>query len=259
MTTTAPAPTATATPTLPDGLVVVVKEECETCRMVVPVLAELAAEPARRHRLHAGRPGLPARRRRRPRRRPGRSAGTTTSRRCRRSSRWSTASRSTRTVGWDRARVGGAHRRRAASAPDLPEFRPGCGSLSVDPNLVDELRVRFSGSLLRSRRVEIADLEDEMEAMFDRGWTDGLPVVPPTEARVLRDAGGHDPSARRGRGRRAARPRAGHRREGGHQRGDGRLQARVPAGGAGLRRGGLHRRVQHPRRAGHHDAGRARS
>jgi hypothetical protein len=29
-------------------------------------------------------------------------------------------------------------------------------------------------------------LEDEMEAMFDRGWTDGLPVVPPTEARVLK-------------------------------------------------------------------------
>jgi len=25
-----------------------------------------------------------------------------------------------------------------------------------------------------------------MEAMFDRGWSDGLPIVPPTEARVLR-------------------------------------------------------------------------
>ena len=29
-----------------------------------------------------------------------------------------------------------------------------------------------------------------MEALFDRGWTDGLPVVPPTEARVLRMLGG---------------------------------------------------------------------
>src|SRR5262245_45412021 len=28
-------------PTLPDGLVVVVKEECATCRMVVPVIAQL--------------------------------------------------------------------------------------------------------------------------------------------------------------------------------------------------------------------------
>ncbi|MEC8999364.1 MAG: thioredoxin [Actinomycetota bacterium] len=27
-------------------------------------------------------------------------------------------------------------------------------------------------------------MEDEVEAMFDRGWTDGLPVVPPTETRV---------------------------------------------------------------------------
>src|SRR5688500_11876073 len=29
-------------PTLPDGLVVVVKEECETCRMVAPLLRRLA-------------------------------------------------------------------------------------------------------------------------------------------------------------------------------------------------------------------------
>ncbi len=28
-------------------------------------------------------------------------------------------------------------------------------------------------------------MEDEAEAMYERGWTDGLPVVPPTEARVL--------------------------------------------------------------------------
>ena len=70
--------------------------------------------------------------------------------------------------------------------PDLPAFRPGCGSLSVDPDLVDQLRVRFGGSVLGARRVDVADLEDEFEAMFDRGWTDGLPVVPPTEQRVLR-------------------------------------------------------------------------
>lgn len=69
---------------------------------------------------------------------------------------------------------------------DLPESRPGCGSLSVDPSRIDELEVRFNGSILSSRRVEFAALEDEFEAAFDRGWTDGLPVVPPTEARVLR-------------------------------------------------------------------------
>ncbi|HEV3354249.1 MAG TPA: thioredoxin family protein [Acidimicrobiales bacterium] len=68
----------------------------------------------------------------------------------------------------------------------LPEHRPGCGSRTVEPGLADELAVRFSGSKLRSRRVELADLEDDAEASFDRGWTDGLPVVAPTEARVLR-------------------------------------------------------------------------
>jgi hypothetical protein len=68
----------------------------------------------------------------------------------------------------------------------LPDYRPGCGSLSVDPGLVDELRARFESHRLGARRVDVADLEDEMEAMFDRGWTDGLPVVPPTERRVLR-------------------------------------------------------------------------
>ena len=52
--------------------------------------------------------------------------------------------------------------------------------------MAEELAVRFGAARLRSRRVELAELEDEAEAMFDRGWTDGLPVVPPTEERVLR-------------------------------------------------------------------------
>ena len=58
--------------------------------------------------------------------------------------------------------------------------------MSVDPGRSDELRARFSDSGLRSRRVGVGALEDDVEAMFDRGWTDGLPVVPPTEARVAR-------------------------------------------------------------------------
>ena len=44
---------------------------------------------------------------------------------------------------------------------------------------------------LRARRVEIADAEDEFEGYFERGWTDGLPVVVPTEARVLSNAHRH--------------------------------------------------------------------
>jgi hypothetical protein len=71
-------------------------------------------------------------------------------------------------------------------AEGLPEWRPGCGSRVVDPNTAVDLAVRFGGSVLRSRRVDLAELEDEAEAMFSRGWTDGLPVVAPTEARVMR-------------------------------------------------------------------------
>jgi hypothetical protein len=66
----------------------------------------------------------------------------------------------------------------------LPEWRPGCGSLTVDPEVRERLAAR--NPALRSRRLELARLEDEAEAFFERGWTDGLPVVPPTPARVLR-------------------------------------------------------------------------
>ena len=69
---------------------------------------------------------------------------------------------------------------------DLPDYRPGCGARVVEPAVAEQLAVRFRSGSLRSRRVEFAEQEDEIEAMFDRGWTDGLPVVPPTEARVLR-------------------------------------------------------------------------
>lgn len=90
-----------------------------------------------------------------------------------------------RTVGWVRGEwrtITGI----SDLGSDLVEFRPGCGSLSVDPDLADELHVRHSGSNLHARRIDFAEREDDMEALFARGWTDGLPVVPPTEARVMR-------------------------------------------------------------------------
>jgi hypothetical protein len=37
---------------------------------------------------------------------------------------------------------------------------------------------------LLSKRHPVDDLADAMELCFEKGWTDGLPVVPPTEARV---------------------------------------------------------------------------
>jgi hypothetical protein len=90
-----------------------------------------------------------------------------------------------RIVGWKRAEWE-AFSGVPGLGPSLPDYRPGCGSLSVDPAHADALLARFAGGRLKSRRVEVAPLEDEMEALFERGWTDGLPAVPPTEARVLR-------------------------------------------------------------------------
>ncbi len=70
--------------------------------------------------------------------------------------------------------------------PSLPEWRPGCGSLSVDPVIADRLRAEASNSPLRARSIDIAPADDEFEFMFDQGFTDGLPVVPPTPERVIR-------------------------------------------------------------------------
>jgi len=68
----------------------------------------------------------------------------------------------------------------------LPEWAPGCGSLSLDPVNHARLQAQASGSPLRARQVEVGELDDEVEFMFDQGFTDGLPVVPPTPERVLR-------------------------------------------------------------------------
>jgi hypothetical protein len=166
-------------PTLPDGLVVIVKEECETCRMVAPLLAQFEATvytqddpkfPSSVSAIH--------------------DADLAVS--------WHHDIETVptllrihegieldRTVGWLRAdwqRITGV----SELGADLPVMRPGCGSMSVDPDLADTLRARHGGDVIRSRRIELADAEDEWEALFDRGWSDGLPLVPPTPERVLR-------------------------------------------------------------------------
>jgi len=171
--------TTLSAPPLPDGLVVIVKEECATCRLVAPLLPKLPeltvytqddpAFPADVDHVvdeelsvswHHDIETVPT------------------------LIRVVDGREVERTVGWSQAdwrRITGVDDLGA----DLPVMRPGCGSLSVDPDRVDALRVRFEGGRLRSRRVELAELEDDIEAMFTRGWTDGLPVVPPTDARVM--------------------------------------------------------------------------
>jgi thiol-disulfide isomerase/thioredoxin len=69
---------------------------------------------------------------------------------------------------------------------ELPAWRPGCGSLSVDPVNAERLQAEAENSPLRARRIEVASQDDEFEFMFDQGFSDGLPLVPPTPERVLR-------------------------------------------------------------------------
>ena len=75
---------------------------------------------------------------------------------------------------------------------ELPEWRPGCGSLTQDPIISERLRAESENSPLRARKLEIAPQDDVHEFMFDQGFTDGLPVVPPTPERVLRMLSGVD-------------------------------------------------------------------
>ena len=170
-------------PALPDGLVAIVKQECATCVMTAPVLAEIA----RTKKLAVftqDDPDFPA--------------GVDHVHDADLAVSWHNDIETVptlirvengieveRTVGWSRdawRSITGI----ATLGEDLPVMRPGCGSLSVDPDLVDKLRARFTGSVLTARRIEMAAAEDEFESMFNRGWTDGLPVIPPTRERVLR-------------------------------------------------------------------------
>lgn len=166
---------------LRDGLLVVVKRECETCQLVLPVL----------HRLSEA-DGLVVASQDDPTFPPGLDPIDDSSL----DLSWELQTETTPTLyridggqvvdaatGWDRPRweevsgVGGL-------GSGLPERRPGCGSRIFEPEIHEALSRRHSGSRLRSRRVELGSAEDPFEAMFERGWSDGLPLVPPTEERV---------------------------------------------------------------------------
>jgi hypothetical protein len=172
-------------PRLPDGLVAVVKRECATCVLVAPVLGEIAARGRPLTVYTQDDPAF-----------PDTAAPPVDDRELVVSwhhrietvptlLRVENGVEVARTEGWARseweALVGVS-----PLGAGLPAQRPGCGSLSVDPSYADGLRVRFEGDRLASRRIELGDIEDDIETAFVRGWTDGLPVVPPTPARVLR-------------------------------------------------------------------------
>ncbi|NQY97962.1 MAG: redoxin domain-containing protein [Henriciella sp.] len=72
----------------------------------------------------------------------------------------------------------------------LPDWRPGCGSKHLDPEIHDRLLAEAEDSPIRARKIDIASADDVAEFMFDQGFSDGLPLVPPTPERVMRMLGG---------------------------------------------------------------------
>ena len=91
-----------------------------------------------------------------------------------------------RSVGWHREqwrRISGV----AELGADLPPARPGCGARNLEPAHAERLAALHGAEpALRSRSIELGEVEDPFETCFARGWTDGLPVVPPERARVVR-------------------------------------------------------------------------
>ena len=170
---------------LPDGLIVVAKRECPTCTLVEPLLARLADggdavtvlvqdDPA----YAAGVPGAVFDSTLEQSFRLGIEFVPTLI-------RMQGGREVARTHGWHRGDWQEISRQPGLGA-DLPELRPGCASKTLDPGIADELQLRFGHTGLTARNITLGDAEDPMEACHDRGWTDGLPVVPPTPARVLR-------------------------------------------------------------------------
>lgn len=170
---------------LPDGLIIIAKRECPTCMLVEPLIRQLAQGATPLTVYVQDDPAYAAGV-------PNTLFDDTLEHSYRLKAeivptliRVEGGCEVERTYGWHRAdwqRITG----RADLGADLPPLRPGCGSKTLEPGIAEELAIRFGDAKFSSRRVEIGESEDLMEACFERGWTDGLPVVPPTEARVLR-------------------------------------------------------------------------
>jgi hypothetical protein len=168
---------------LPEGFIAVVKQDCPTCRLVAPAFVELVAAGipltvvSQDDALFP--PGLPV-------------VDDTSLEMSFRLGievvptliRVAGGEVVARTEGWLREEW-----RRLTAVPGLaqalPEYRPGCGSRTLEPGLEDRLP-DGAAEELHARRIVLGEQEDGIDACFERGWTDGLPVVPPTPERVRR-------------------------------------------------------------------------
>jgi thiol-disulfide isomerase/thioredoxin len=169
---------------LGDGLIAFVKRECPTCELVAPVLADIAAsnnlivfsqdDPTFPETISSVRddsqlessfhldveivPTL---------------------------IRISNGKEVDRTLGWNRDEW--QHMTGIDNlGSGLPINQPGCGSLSTGPGIAEELLIRFGKTNFVARSIPLPEYDDDVEACYERGWSDGLPVTPPTPVRVMR-------------------------------------------------------------------------
>jgi hypothetical protein len=170
---------------LPEGWIAVVKSECQTCTMVQPVLEHLDRERSPLTVFSQDDPEFPT------------GVATVIDDTEMAYSyhlnievvptliRIENGQEVNRIYGWDREEWR-AFTGITDLGQDLPAQRPGCGARNLDPEIADELALRYQAAALKARRIELDAREDDMEACFERGWSDGLPVIPPTEDRVQR-------------------------------------------------------------------------
>lgn len=167
-----------------DGLHIVIKHECETCQLVEPVIRLLAGkqnltiyvqddslfladltsqvdDQSLENSFHLDIETVPT------------------------LIRYTDNNEAERSVGWHRDEwrtLTGIYE----LGEDLPEFRPGCGSKTVEPGIAERLQVQYGETGIQSRVLEPGSWQDEHEYCYERGWSDGLPVIPPTPERILR-------------------------------------------------------------------------
>ncbi len=166
-----------------DGLVLVVRKDCPTCQLIAPVASELASRGCLAAIYSQDSPGFPEGldvRDDRDLEVSYRLAITIVPTLV----RFDGGVESTRAIGWSRQEW------RTIAAlddlgPGLPDERPGCGSLSEEAGWAEELQARYGETGLSAKTLTLEFPEDPFEIMDARGWSDGLPVVPPTPARVL--------------------------------------------------------------------------
>ena len=172
-------------PGLPDGLIVFVKRDCPTCALVAPVLKNMARGGMPITVYTQDDPAFPPDV-------PGVVDDSSLD------VSYRTGIEIVPTLlrvegGRETARILGWNREEWRSltgmlnlGTDLPENRPGCGSRAIEPGVVERLAVRFGAARFHSRVITVPPGADQAELAYERGWTDGLPVMLPTEERVYR-------------------------------------------------------------------------